>query len=579
MGGEKERISRLEDEVSDINRRLGRIESMLEQTVETSEKEQKESEDRFSRGQQVKDAESVDKDETDRSESGFPNFETEVGLKWLGRIGVLAFVLGIAFSIRYAIQEELIGYTARIILGLAIGIGLGAIGWFAKEKYKGYERWGRTLMGGGAAITYFAVYATYHFESYRQALGVTLEQNVILLSIVALATFGIALKDNSRVFAAESLTMGYATAYMGTGIGYYILIYVSILAAGVAALSYYKKWPGIQLYGVLATFAIYPLWRPEGAYDVGLIFLSSILALFTASNIGMLYRKDELEDTGRLMATISIYALPLIYAAIMHFELNDQGIEQIYVVYFGVFVLQTVMYYVAENLDAGLKEHYIYSAVPFAIAAAILYFSELWSTVVLALISILAVIASFQTSREEIRYAGYTVSIGVLYKTLAYDTRVLEGLNFADPLESTRLFAYLSVIAAFTLIYILVRINRETLHQKERSNLLMEKAYSWAIAILVLSIIGLELEVFRVSLLWGIYGIYLLILGMKLRLEYFRQQSIAVLAVTTFKVFIIDTAGLDTLSRTLSFLVLGLVLIVASYIYTNYREELEEVVG
>lgn len=576
MSGDESRIEDLEDRVDNIDRRLGRIESFLEDISDkggpkdaSGVPKQKSPERKES---------SKEGDNGNDSGTGMPSLEAEVGLKWLGRIGVIAFVLGVAFSIRYVIQEELIGYLSRVVLGFSTGIGLTGLGWYAKEKLTGYNRWGSMLMGGGSAIIYFVAYATYHFTSYREALGITLEQNVILLTTVAFSIFVIAIREDSRALGAEAISAGFATAYLSTGIGFYILIYVGLLGAGTAALSYYKKWPVLHFYGLISTMGIYLLWMRVGDYQSGLIFLTSMLAVFSASNIGMLSKAREMEDIGKFASLGSIYLLPSIFAAFAHIELGQAGLDYIYSIYFGVFAFQSMMYFVSESLGVELKDHYLYSGLPFALAGTWLFFSVFWSTVIFAALGVLLVVLSLQLERREFSYAGYFVSAVTAFKVLSYDSWNLGALSFSEPLSSTRLFAYLAVISAFTLIYVLTRVNRNIIQQLNLKSGNIERAYSWVLAVLILALIGLELEGFRLSVLWGIYGVYLLVLGIKLRLSYFRQQAIMVLALTTIKVFVLDTAGLDTLSRTISFLVLGLLLIVSSFIYTNYRNRIEKVV-
>lgn len=568
MSEESERIDNLERKVESIDNRLSNIERYLEKSSEQET-------EKYSQNEEEREQDHNEED----SSFQMPSLEAELGLKWLGRVGILAFVLGVAFSIRFAIQEELIGYTTRILLGIGIGLGTTGLGWIAKDKYQGYERWGATLMGGGAAITYFAVYASYHFAEYREAIGITLEQNLFILSSVALGMLVLAIRDDSRIFTAEALTLGYATAFFGTDIGHYILVYVALISLITGIISAYKEWPGINIYGMVAAFSIYPLWRSTGGYEEGLIYLVGILGIFTASTLAILHKKNRFKQIDRNISVLTVYSLPLAFGTAVTFEIFSEGIQPEYLAYLGVFSVQAVSYLISENLETDLGNHYLYSSVPFGIATVLLYFSDFWSTVVLAVSALVVLAISLQTKHKEIRYASYLISGTTLAKLIGYDSWNLESLNLSEPLASTRPFAFLAVILIFTTVYLLIRINREMLSESEKSNLLIERAFSWALVLIVTTSIYLELTGFRVSALWSIYGFYLLAIGIYLRLDYFRRQSIALLGVTTFKVFILDTAGLDTLSRTLSFLALGTILIAASYLYTNYRKNIEDVVS
>jgi len=59
--------------------------------------------------------------------------------------------------------------------------------------------------------------------------------------------------------------------------------------------------------------------------------------------------------------------------------------------------------------------------------------------------------------------------------------------------------------------------------------------------------------------------------GLRTETRLFRLQGVAVFGVTTAKVFLFDTQGLDTVARTISFLVLGSLLLAASYAYARWQ--------
>ena len=53
-----------------------------------------------------------------------------------------------------------------------------------------------------------------------------------------------------------------------------------------------------------------------------------------------------------------------------------------------------------------------------------------------------------------------------------------------------------------------------------------------------------------------------------------RLSGLALFLICIGKLFLHDLRELDTLSRILSFLVLGVVMMAASWVYTRYREKL-----
>lgn len=79
-----------------------------------------------------------------------------------------------------------------------------------------------------------------------------------------------------------------------------------------------------------------------------------------------------------------------------------------------------------------------------------------------------------------------------------------------------------------------------------------------------------DAELYAYSIVWLVYAVILLVLGIVLSRSLLRYASLAVLIVTVLKVFPIDMAGLTGLYRVGSFLGLGLSLIGIGYIYQRF---------
>jgi uncharacterized membrane protein len=70
---------------------------------------------------------------------------------------------------------------------------------------------------------------------------------------------------------------------------------------------------------------------------------------------------------------------------------------------------------------------------------------------------------------------------------------------------------------------------------------------------------------------WLLYSIILLILGFWRRITRLRIIAIFLLGVSILKIFIYDLSFLETLYRIFSFIGLGLILLIASYLYQRYK--------
>jgi uncharacterized membrane protein len=81
------------------------------------------------------------------------------------------------------------------------------------------------------------------------------------------------------------------------------------------------------------------------------------------------------------------------------------------------------------------------------------------------------------------------------------------------------------------------------------------------------------------SLVWAIYGGAILCVGIARRSKLLRVMSLLLLGLTIFKVFLFDLSSLDKLYRIISFIVLGAILLVVSFLYQRYRQRMAEFIG
>lgn len=77
------------------------------------------------------------------------------------------------------------------------------------------------------------------------------------------------------------------------------------------------------------------------------------------------------------------------------------------------------------------------------------------------------------------------------------------------------------------------------------------------------------------SILWGVYALLIIALGIKVGKKHLRIGAILLLGITLFKLFFYDIANLDAIARTIVFVTLGLLLLLASFLYNKFRKEME----
>jgi len=257
----RETLERLEDRIQRLERRMDEVEEAAgvdtEEKAEQGDVEETADEDRVQTeeaavygGIGVDEGEGVDKaGQKDKDTEGEDrSFETDVGVKWFGRVGALAVAVGVVLFFNYAFEQGWIGPLGRVALGVLAGLGLVGVGEFFSRR-GGYGFWSATVKGLGVAVAYFAVYASYGLDSYREALGTPLVAAVAGMTLVVAGGVALAVREGSRPLSYEAFFLGYVTAFLSTGFDAVGVVYVVLLSAAVGAVVYREGWTWLSVGG------------------------------------------------------------------------------------------------------------------------------------------------------------------------------------------------------------------------------------------------------------------------------------------------------------------------------------------
>jgi len=86
-----------------------------------------------------------------------PAMETRIGAHWLNRIGIAAVLIGVAFFLKFAFDNNWIGPGARVLTGAVIGAGL--LAWAERFRKHGHELFAHTLDVLGTGVLYLSIWA------------------------------------------------------------------------------------------------------------------------------------------------------------------------------------------------------------------------------------------------------------------------------------------------------------------------------------------------------------------------------------------------------------------------------------
>ncbi|MCU0351864.1 MAG: DUF2339 domain-containing protein, partial [Flavobacterium sp.] len=78
------------------------------------------------------------------------------------------------------------------------------------------------------------------------------------------------------------------------------------------------------------------------------------------------------------------------------------------------------------------------------------------------------------------------------------------------------------------------------------------------------------------SILWGLYALFLIVLGIWKKNQPLRVGAFSLFGITLFKLFFYDISHLNTISKTIVFVTLGLLLLIISFLYNKYKSSINE---
>ena len=203
------------------------------------------------------------------------NYEKFIGENLFGKIGILIFVIGVGFFVKYAIDKNWINETFRTVLGFLTGAVLLAV---AERLQKKYRTFSSLLAGGAFAVFYLTVAIAFHYyHIFSQTMAF-----IILIGVTVFMSV-LSVVYNRRELAIISLVGGFLAPFIvSSGEGSYLVLftYVSILNLGMFGLSIYKKWGELPMISFVFTWLIMGIFLLF-SYTSSSTVISGHLFLFT----------------------------------------------------------------------------------------------------------------------------------------------------------------------------------------------------------------------------------------------------------------------------------------------------------
>jgi uncharacterized membrane protein len=231
--------------------------------------------------------------------------ETNIGLTWINRIAAITLILAAAFFFKYAVDNQWIGETGRIALGVIAGfiaLGFGERAW--RRDHRVYAQ-GVTALG--VAVLYLSFYAAFAFYH----LPVVPQTAAFLLMALTCATGGmLAMRYNAIAISVLALLGGYLTPVLlstGEDRPWILFGYILLLDLGAMAVGRAKKWRHLAPLAMGGTAILYCLWF-VGHFNadnqiVATVFAFVFYALFAS------LESDLLVALTQILASLALLAI------------------------------------------------------------------------------------------------------------------------------------------------------------------------------------------------------------------------------------------------------------------------------
>jgi uncharacterized membrane protein len=507
--------------------------------------------------------------------SGAADFESVVAGRWLNYAGVLAVLCAVALFLKYAFDNNWVGPHGRIAIGLLFGASL--LIWSDRLLRKGYRYFSEGIAGLGAACLYLSLWGGWHY--YR-----LFDQSVAFAAmiVVTAAMVTIAVGRDSQRIAVMALLGGFLTPQLlstGKNAEITLFTYVLALVFGLLILQRVRKWEWLAPLAFVGTQIYFWGWYGEfyrdGELGITLLFATLFFIAFAALPV---VRSSEAGGLSPEEIVI-VPANALIYLIALHQMLWP---NYRWTITFAVLALAAAHLVVLRTLPSPREKEpptaqFLFAglALMYATLAIPLRLDGKWITVALAIEGAILIWSGFRTRLWYLRGFGLLLFGITAFRLLLFD---IPATAF---IFNARFATFAIAVACYSAACVFAARAGDELGQAEIVPFTILAVAANGFALLALSLevwdalgrtqtINLErglAQSLGLSILWTCYATGLIVFGLARKSALLRWQALALFGVVVAKVFLFDLSFLERFYRILSFLVLGLLLLLVSFLY------------
>jgi uncharacterized membrane protein len=494
---------------------------------------------------------------------------------WLNYVGILAMATAVAFFLKYAFDNNWIGPSGRVAIGVLIGTAMFPLShWLLR---RGYTYFSEGIAGLGAAVLYLSIWSGWHYYHL-------FPQNTafMLMILITAAITAVAIARDSERIALLALIGGVLTPVLvstGRNEETALFTYMAVLGAGMLLIAFQRQWKSLPPLTFIATLVYFWGWYDTfyspRALENTVFFATVFFILFAALPMVRSLRGEEFSQP-EIVIVVSNAAQYLIALRLMLWPAHRWNLTA------AILALAAVHFVVAQavpqrNANAARVAKILYTALAltFLTLAVPIGLDDEWITVAWAAEGAVLIWSGLRFRASALRGLGFILFLVVGVRLVAYP------INAAPVfLLNARFLTQALCAAAFLSAFLFARESDEELGPAETNGY-----YALAIVANFLFLLALSLEVWdfygrtllvmdralaqqlAISVLWIVYALALMVGGVTLKAAALRWQALVLLGVAIAKVFFFDLSFLTRFYRIVSFFVLGLVLLLVSFFY------------
>jgi uncharacterized membrane protein len=503
------------------------------------------------------------------------DIESLIAGRWLNVLGILALVVAAAFFLKYAFDNDWIGPTGRVAIGITSGMLLFPLSdWLT---HRGFKYFAEGIAALGVAILYLSIWTGWHsYDLFPQAAAFG------FMVLITVAIMVVALVRDSQRMAVLALIGGLLTpAITSTGENKEeaLFVYLVILGVAAVAMACMRRWRvpvPLQFFGTLVYFwGWYADFYSTGALNQTLAFATIFFALFAVLPAVRALRSGQVDGFDLVITLANSLEYLGVLGALLWPD-NRDGLA------FALLMLAAVhlgaVIALAKSATKERTARIVYGglALTFATIAIPVLLDGQWITIALALEAAALVGGGLRVSSGPLRAAGLAIYPLILVRLLASDIDAASTF-----LLNSRFLTFAICAASMVAAFFMVRNSETEVGSGESKcyyalSICGNFVFLWALSTEVWNFFGRSqttaidrslAQELALSVLWIVYAGILLAVGMVHKSAALRWQALALLGIAVAKVFIFDLSFLTRFYRILSFFILGLVLMAVSFLY------------